>query len=57
MSKADISINRYRHTWKTMRKIRTFRHTIEWMTCTHNKQKEIIFYGGDKYYSYMVISR
>jgi len=57
MNKTDISINPYGHTWKSRRKIRTFRNTIEWMTCTHNKQKEIVFYGGDKYCSYMGISR
>jgi len=39
MSKADISINPYGHNWKSRRKIRTFRDTAEWVTCTHNKQK------------------
>ena len=57
MSKADISINPYGRTWESRREKRTFINSIEWMTCTHCTQKEIIFYGGDKYYSYMVISR
>jgi len=41
MSKGDISINPDGHTWESRRKIRTFRNTIEWMTCTNNKQREI----------------
>ena len=59
MHGATIKKNPYGNTWKSRRKIHTFRYTRESKTCTHNKtkQKEFIFYGGDKYYSYMVISR
>lgn len=45
MSKADISINPYGHTWNSRRKTRTFINKREWMACTHMKQMKLYFMG------------
>lgn len=45
MSKADISIKPYGHTWKSRRKKRTFINATERMACTHKKQMKLYFMG------------